>query len=152
MDEDEDEDEDDDEGRAVTRRNAGDCEGEDPFAGATVGSGLANKRIADRETSPPGAVLPAPAAARTGRGRGRGRRVVLSPDLLFALAVAGMENAEEGPGVTLDEIGMLRDELTGRLEALGPGEAAACGGRRGGWTRTTTRAGRWRGGTGRRGR
>jgi hypothetical protein len=141
---DEDEDEDDDEGRAVTRRNAGDCEGEDPFAGATVGSGLANKRIADRETSPPGAVLPAPAAARTGRGRGR--RVVLSPDLLFALAVAGMENAEEGPGVTLDEIGMLRDELTGRLEALGPGEAAACGGR------TTTRAGRWRGGTGRRGR
>jgi hypothetical protein len=27
------------------------------------------------------------------------------------------------PGVTLDELGMPRDKLTGRLEALGPDEA-----------------------------
>ena len=28
----------------------------------------------------------------------------------------------EGPSTTLDKLGMPRDKLTGRLEALGPGE------------------------------
>ena len=48
---------------------------------------------------------------------------VLPSDFLFALAVAGMESTEKGPGVTLGELGMLRNKLSGRLEALGPGEA-----------------------------
>ena len=48
---------------------------------------------------------------------------VFPPDLLFALAVAGTESAEKGPGVTLGKLGMLRDKLTGRLEVLGPGKA-----------------------------
>lgn len=46
------------------------------------------------------------------------RDSVLPPELLFALAIAGMESVEEGPGVTLDEIEMLKDELTGRLKEL----------------------------------
>ena len=41
---------------------------------------------------------------------------------MVALAVTGMESAEKGPGVTMCKLVMLRDELTGRLEALGPGE------------------------------
>ena len=46
------------------------------------------------------------------------RDSVLPPELRFALAIAGMESVEEGPGVTLDEIEMLKDELTGRLKEL----------------------------------
>ena len=48
---------------------------------------------------------------------------VLPPYMLFPLAVAGMEGTEKGPGITLSELEMLRDKMTGRLEALGPGEA-----------------------------
>ena len=47
---------------------------------------------------------------------------ILPPNLLFTLAVAGIESAEKGPGVTLGKLGMLRDKLVGRLEALGLGE------------------------------
>ena len=43
--------------------------------------------------------------------------------MLFTLAVAGIESAEKGPGVTLGKLGMLRDKLIERLEALGLGEA-----------------------------
>ena len=48
---------------------------------------------------------------------------ILLSNLLYALAVTRMESAEEGPGVNIDKLGMQRDNLTGRLEALGPGEA-----------------------------
>ena len=47
---------------------------------------------------------------------------VLLTKLLFGLAVAGMESAEKGPGVTLGKLRMLRDKLTVRFEALRPGE------------------------------
>ena len=50
---------------------------------------------------------------------------VLPPKLLFALVVMGIENTEEGPRVTLDKLGPLRNELMGRLEVLGPGEVVA---------------------------
>ena len=33
-----------------------------------------------------------------------------------------MESAKKGPGVTLGKLGVVRDELTGRLEVLGPGK------------------------------
>ena len=42
----------------------------------------------------------------------------LLSNMLFALVVAGIESAEEGPGVTLNKLGMLRNKLAGRLEAL----------------------------------
>ena len=42
--------------------------------------------------------------------------------MLFSLAVVGMESIEKGPGVTLDQLRMLRDRLMGRLEVLGPGD------------------------------
>ena len=48
---------------------------------------------------------------------------ILPPNLLFGLAVAGMESSEKGPGVILGELGMLREGLTRRLEVLGPGQA-----------------------------
>lgn len=48
---------------------------------------------------------------------------VLLPDLLFALAVTGMESVEEDHGVNMGKLGMPRDQPTGRLEALGPGGA-----------------------------
>ena len=46
---------------------------------------------------------------------------VLLTKLLFGLAVAGMESTEENPNVTLDELGMLRENMTGRLEVLDQG-------------------------------
>ena len=61
---------------------------------------------------------------RDGEGaREDGASGILPSDLLFLLAVTETESAEEGPGVTLDEPGKWRDGLTGRLEALGAGEA-----------------------------
>ena len=33
-----------------------------------------------------------------------------------------MESTKEGHGIALDELGMLREEVTGRPEALRPGE------------------------------
>ena len=42
--------------------------------------------------------------------------------MLCGLA-AGIKSPEKGSGVTLDKLGMLRDNLTGRLEAPGQGEA-----------------------------
>ena len=47
---------------------------------------------------------------------------VLPPTFLSVLVVARMENMEKRPGVMLGKLGVLRDKLTGRLEALGPGE------------------------------
>ena len=54
---------------------------------------------------------------------------VLLSNLLFAPTIVEMESAEKGPGVTLGELVMLRDKLTGRLEALGPGEVVRARGR-----------------------
>ena len=39
----------------------------------------------------------------------------------MASSETGMESAKEGPGATLDELGILSGELTGRLEAMGRG-------------------------------
>lgn len=49
---------------------------------------------------------------------------VLSLDLLFALAVMRMMSAEKGPCVMLNKLVVLRDKLTGKMEALWPGETA----------------------------
>lgn len=43
---------------------------------------------------------------------------VVSADLLFALSIIGMESVEEGPGISLDEIEMLQNELKRRLDTL----------------------------------
>ena len=48
---------------------------------------------------------------------------VLPSYVLFVLAITGMGNTEKGPGITICELGMLREKLTGRLETLGPGKA-----------------------------
>ena len=48
---------------------------------------------------------------------------VFPPNLLFGLAVTGIESAEKAPGVTLGKLGMLRDKRTRKLKALGPVEA-----------------------------
>jgi len=48
---------------------------------------------------------------------------VLSPELLFALSVIGMETLEEGPGLSLDEIEMLKGELGRRIDALDTDES-----------------------------
>lgn len=48
---------------------------------------------------------------------------VLPPNLLFVLVVVGMGSVEEGPCVTLNKLEMLTDNLTGKPEALGLGEA-----------------------------
>ena len=47
-----------------------------------------------------------------------------SPELLFALQVAGMDDAQEGPMLTLDELDQLRATLNARLAPLLPAEAA----------------------------
>ena len=49
------------------------------------------------------------------------------PKLLFTLAVVGMESAEEGLSVTLNESVPLLDKLIGKLEELGPGVAGLIG-------------------------
>jgi hypothetical protein len=48
---------------------------------------------------------------------------IYPPNFLFALTVTGTKSAEKGLGVTLDKLGMPREELAGRLEVLGPAEA-----------------------------
>ena len=47
-----------------------------------------------------------------GNGRMRG---VFPPKLMFTLAIAELESAEEGTSITLDKFGLLRDELTGGM-------------------------------------
>ena len=42
--------------------------------------------------------------------------------VVFACAFEEMESTKEGHGIALDELGMLREEVTGRPEALRPGE------------------------------
>ena len=60
---------------------------------------------------------------RTGAAPSCGSSEVgLCGGLHIALAVR-VESAEKAPGVTLGKLGMLRDELTGRLEALVPKNA-----------------------------
>ena len=49
---------------------------------------------------------------------------------------------KEGPGVTLDKLGLLRDKLTVRLEALGPGEVGV-GLRSNAWTTFSNKNGCW---------
>ena len=44
-----------------------------------------------------------------------------------------MESTDEGHGVTLNKLRMLREEVTGRLKALGPGEVVRARGRARGW-------------------
>ena len=58
-----------------------------------------------------------------GNGEGGEEGKVLTSNLLSAFAVAGMEKWRRVL-VTLGNIRMLKDELTGRLKAL---EAVACG-------------------------
>ena len=48
---------------------------------------------------------------------------VIPQQLYRALALIGMEDAEEGPVVTEDELGMLADVLRGKLEAFGADSA-----------------------------
>ena len=48
----------------------------------------------------------------------------LPTNLLFVLAVAGMERPEKGPEITMGKLKMQRDKLIGRLEGLGLGEVS----------------------------
>ena len=55
----------------------------------------------------------------------------LPTNLLFTLAIAGMKSTDKGPDVTLGELGMLRDRLTGGLEGAGGGGQGPVTGREG---------------------
>ena len=48
---------------------------------------------------------------------------VLPPELLFALSIVGMEDADDGPALSLDELDMLKSTLEARLSVLEPTEA-----------------------------
>ena len=56
--------------------------------------------------------------------QGHGRERPPAQLAVRARVVKEMESTEEGHCVTLDELRTLREEVTGRLEVLGPGEAA----------------------------
>ena len=56
------------------------------------------------------------------RAQGRGRERPLARLSVCTHFIKEMERTEKGCVVTLDKLRMLREELTGRLEALGRGE------------------------------
>jgi hypothetical protein len=45
---------------------------------------------------------------------------ILLSDLLFVLAVTGMDSAHDGPSSMPDKLRMLREKLRKRMEVLGP--------------------------------
>jgi hypothetical protein len=51
------------------------------------------------------------------------------PLVVCARVIKKIESMEEVHGVMLDELGMVMEEVTGRLEALGPGEVVRARGR-----------------------
>eukprot|EP00962_Isochrysis_galbana_P057710 scaffold30205_cov67-Isochrysis_galbana.AAC.1 len=69
-------------------------------------------------------------AGSSGEGVG-----VLPAGLLFALQVVGMENTDEGPVLSLDELDLLTSTLEHRLRGLAPTEAEDAGawGKQGQW-------------------
>ena len=82
-------------------------------ASDSVGAGLAGALD--------GAADEADAGSETEAWTGSG---LLRPELLLALQVIGMEDAEETPALSLDELDLLRATLSARLNALLPSEEA----------------------------
>ena len=56
------------------------------------------------------------------RAQGHGLERPPAQLVVCACFTKEMESTEEGHSVTLDRLGMLSDEVMGRLEALGPAE------------------------------
>ena len=109
----------DDEALAAERRRLLD-EQEIPYSVRTTDGALLIGPF-DIRPSPP-----APAAARDAEGEDEGEEEasdgLLPAELLFALQVVGMDDPDEGPMLTLDELELLHATLDARRTALLPTE------------------------------